>query len=152
MQDGVVFVERHVTNERKQTFAMRKSQAALERNLRPEFIDAMREIEFAFNADMESMGYVTWDYNVQGRSGDAGLYEMTEHQLDIIQRSRSTFAQWSKSCDDRVRGICLDICVFGFTVNDVARNRGMRKENVTGSLCIGLNEWCILRGWGNFFA
>lgn len=146
--DGIIYEQRRITPERYQVVAMRKSQAALERTLRPEFIDAMHEIEWAFNADCVVMGYQTMD--ILGVRGGGAYEHASVDLINKIQKARAIFKEWARQCEGPAYGIALDVCVFGFTVNQVSENRAICKKTVTANLKKALNEWCILRGWGNF--
>jgi len=150
MKDDIDYVERKVTPNRTQLVAMRKSQARLEANMPAEFVDAMREIERAFNADMVFLGYQTMDLPGMGGGGKSEIADASAEQIEKIQRWRQDFTDWAKRCEGRDRGITLDVSIYAWTIYQIAEMRSMKERMVTQCLHRGLNEWCIVKGWGDF--
>lgn len=82
---------------------------------------------------------------IPGNEGSDEEWQQT--QIDRLD-------EWAKSIvkinDGRgVYNICLDICAFGMSYRECAASRGMAASTVMRKLRVGLNDYCILRGWGD---
>ena len=145
MDRDIVGIYRKLTGERKyKPFLMRKSEAQIERNLTPEMSDARLEIERGFRLSVISMGYTTCSAERVDNKSFGGL-KFQEWEQDQINK----FREWANSCSSKFKGIVLDMVVFGFTAKQVATDRGMARQTVMKRFYKGLNDYCIIQGWGD---
>lgn len=142
MDKDLVPVERKLTAERTtKLYMMRKSEAAIRANLTPRMEDAWNEIERAFRLIAGHMGYGNHDLNhVKGQ---------TEADQEWVIDQVNKYRQWAKDCDDKWRGVVIDMTAFNFSPDEVAFQRSITKETVMIRFRQGLNVWCINRGWGD---
>jgi len=145
MDKDIIGIYRKLTGERDyKPFLMRMSEAQILRNLSPSMIDARHEIERGFRLSVVSAGYTTTNIERvdNGSSGDLKFQEWQQDQV-------SKFREWANRCSTKFRGIVLDMTVFGFTARQTASQRGITRQTVMKRFHKGLNEYCIIQGWGD---
>lgn len=137
------FVERKITEKRTQDFAYNKERADLEDNLTPAMTDAEREIEKYFTKQTAGMGYASGPME-RVDNGNREEVEYSQFDLDRFKDLKD----WKEACPSRQRGVVLDHVVFAFDFDQIAYQRCMSKIGVSIAYRHGLNEYCIIRGWG----
>jgi len=154
MTDDIVGVERKLTGEKKvQAFFMRKSWAELEKNLTSEMKDASRELEFCYRYRRGELLTVT-NLKAYGITTSGGGGEKVH---DVAKKLLPYYDEWR---DQGVReGLdhvhkAIDAVFFeGKTPEEHAeeyfRDVPFRESKVREYIIMGLNEYCILRGWGD---
>lgn len=135
-------VERRGVRSKSETMYMRRSRAQLENALTKHMIEAEFEIERAFRMLAGHMGYGKSDYlRIPGASSE-GYMAWAAQQIEYLR-------QWQKTCHYRSRGIVLDMTAFCFGLKEVCEQRGMDRKTVVKYYRQGLNEYCVIRGWGD---
>lgn len=143
-ETGIGFVERRVTGERTgRAYAMRQARARLEDSLSGPMLDAEREIEKAFRAVTEAH---------YGQRSPEGPQMTEEDYAKWLAEQQTRLKDWTSACPVSSKGVVLDHIVFAFTFTEIGFQRCITRKTVSARYRIGLNEWCIMRGWGSQFS
>lgn len=126
----------------------RISDAALDKSLTDALKDARDEIERAFHLIAGKNGYST-----------GGIFERVDKSLHETDQAKKIeqwkedqehkYKQWAKACPRKYKAVVLDVVVFGFSVRESAKQRSIHHTTASMYLKNGLNEYCLLQGWGD---
>lgn len=140
-ESDITIVERRLSSERKtRAYQIRASRAKLEQNMTNAMKDAEQEIEKAFRFVTEGHGYVCSDLDSVRGGGVA--------DPEYMNMLSEKLGEWQRECESKWRGVVLDVVVFGFPTKDIAFQRDISVVTVLDWFRKGLNEYCLLRGWG----
>jgi len=138
MEADLVPVEHRLTSDRKiQVYMMRKSYAAVKRNLTPDMEDACSEIETGFNCIAGNMGFPDSDLS-RARGGSHGGFQ--EWALKLSDKVTG----WRNEVDQKHTGTVIDYLVFGKTFNQIAFEKKKSRQTISGYFYEGLNEYVEL--------
>ena len=78
----------------------------------------------------------------------------SEHEQDWYVQRLQTYKQWATDlCKDEdgcaAYGIIYEIFINGKGITHVSKENRMRKEKLWELMRYGLNEYCLIRGWGD---
>jgi len=142
MDREIVVEELKVTKNRTRNIYMRRSRAQINKALTPAMLDAQREIELAYRCAAGHMGYVLSRFEDTPRGSMA-----RETRESWIQMQVKNLREWEKGC--KYSDIVLDIDVFAKQLQDMVAERGVTLPTITRWYRLGLNDYCILQGWGD---
>jgi len=143
MNNRITFVERRIAASKTRLVPVSSEREKLTKHMTGAMEDAEWEISEAFTIQTSGMGYASQDLNrVDGRR------EATEDYSSQTIESLINLEELKRLIKNAEYGILLDICVFQFPLADVCYQRNMPEQSVINSYTNALNEWCVLRGWG----
>ena len=142
------FVDTKVGTQHRRLYPMRSSDKWLRENLSNAMQDAKVEIAIARKMESGAMGYTStlrlYGY-VPGDGGD------DERGLDIRNRYRDWYARVSKQAPIAEQ-VCDRVCAWEVSIPRTASDLNMGRATTKRLLIYGLNESCILAGWGDQFS
>ena len=145
MDNDIEITELKISGERtKQGYIMRRSVIETRKALTPDMQRAFDEICRAYKIIAGRLMAGTTSYTGGGGDGDEAWQQDQINRLDV----------WAKHIQKMPKGgllynIAIDVCAFDSTARQVAEQRGCDHKTVMTYLRCALNEYCILRGWGN---
>lgn len=128
--------------------AQRISDAKLENMLNNELKQSMYEIERAFRIIAGSNGYgsSTVEERVDRSKGETAQEIIKK---DWTEKQIIKYNEWAEACPRKYFNVVLDVVVFGLTLRQVAYTRRIHHSTASMYFKNGLNEYCILQGWGS---
>lgn len=148
MKDRHTFIQKKLTNNRSQIVAMTKERAAALEHISPAMLDAEREIHNYYAMQFAGMGYATLNDETKSNAPER---EPTQDEIDRYRAQVEIMKRWSRETSSLARGILIDRNQFEFTEEQVAEQRGLDVFEVRVQYNVGLNDYCIVRGWGDQF-
>jgi hypothetical protein len=143
------FIQRKLTGSRYQIYAMSKERADTLKHMTSAMEDAEREIHKYYDMQAGAMGYATLDDDTRS---SAPITEPTKEEIDRYQAMIKIMKVWRDRVPSGVRGIVIDHLKFGTSFDDISYQRAIDDEfEVRVQYNTGLNEYCIIRGWGDQF-
>ena len=145
MDNDIEITELKISGERtKQGYIMRRSVIETRKALTPDMQRAFDEICRAYKIIAGRPMAGTTSYTGGAGDGDEAWQQDQINRLDV----------WAKHIQKMPKGgllynIAIDVCAFDSTARQVAEQRGCDHKTVMTYLRCALNEYCILRGWGN---
>lgn len=140
LHSPTVPVEIKISGERtKQVARRRKQDARLFDGLDPLQEQAMLNIERGFQIASSGLGIkvMAYEERIPGTAPEDRAADMREYYMAWH------IAAYGNFCAPTV----LDIIAFGKSIREVAIERRMGRETVKRHFDIGIQEYCILRGW-----
>jgi hypothetical protein len=132
-------------NRWRRLYAMRNSDKWLRENLSNAMMDAKTEIAIARRIESGAMGYTsamrTYGYVTGGDDGE-------DRGIDIRNRYRDWYNRVSHY-SPIAEQVCDRICAWELSLHKCAEELGMHRDTVKRLLIYGLNEYCIMSGWGD---
>lgn len=144
-----VFIQRKLTSSRYQIYAMSRERAETLKHMTPSMEDAEREIHNYYEMQAGAMGYAKLDDDTKS---SAPSREPTQEDIDRYKAMCRIMKMWSERVPSGVRGIVIDHLKFGNDMDVIADHRGIESDfEVRVQYNLGLNEYCMIRGWGDQF-
>ncbi len=146
MKKRHTFVERKISKDRSQVVAITKERALMLEHISPAMLDAEREIKNYYTMQFAGMGYATQDDETKSSAPDK---EPTQDDIDKYNAQIAIMKKWSRETPSYVRGIVIDKNQFEFSLEEISIQRAMTEMEVRVQYNVGLNDYCIVRGWGD---
>jgi len=143
--ERITFVERKITEKRKELIPMAKERAKLGKQMTPAMIDAEKEITRAFELFNHALGFAMQDMNrVDGGSQSNDHDDYSDFEIKLMR----TLGEF-KNENPLVYGVVINLSALCNSIEDEARVRSRDVNQIMNLYVFGLNQWCILRGFGN---
>lgn len=123
------------------TLLQRRSWAKIYAHLTNPMQDAAREIETAFTFITNGTGYGIHDLNHV--SGHIDI-EPSEYMRLMVER----YTKW-KGHSPKITNKVINMFVGGKPLSELSAQYGVTKKTCMAHIREGLNEYCIIAGWGN---
>lgn len=141
------YAERKISANRKYDLPIEKNRKILDDYMIGAMYDAEKEIAQAFALLTSEMGYATMDLHRTDRAHDESD-SYTKEETELMQ----SLVQLKKNVKSTEYGITIDIAALCFTLDEVSYQRSMARGAILKIFTDALNEWCMIRGYGNQYA
>jgi len=147
MRDGQKLNFRIIHENRFKVIPQARVQddAQLEKSLGKKMYDAHCEIGTAVGLELNARGY-PYEASFLEKIPSTGGYEYSIWVTDRLEMLDTWRANLKTT---QHYAVCFDICVRGITIKSCAWERSKSRNTISKYLREALNEWCIIRGWGD---
>lgn len=144
-QDKIDFIQRRVGDDRYETIPRRRSDKRLFDLLTPKQETAYNEIEEVHTYEMAGLPIARMRYDdIPPGNGD---YELTPAQLDKL----FCYQEWVADIYSKMPAVHYAVLSYlaGSSIRDIENSLRIKHGKAARYIAIGLNEYCIRRGWGD---
>ena len=130
--------------------AIRTSRAKIQKNLTSDMIQASENITQAYEDLKKGWGYALLGIPVSPLlRGSGGIF--TQDMIDKIRKNIGKLHEWEFQCVKINREWLYSVRAIereGLTANEYSRRSGFSVPSIMDWYRKGLNEYCVLQGWG----
>jgi hypothetical protein len=141
---AVEFEQRKIGADRYESIPRRRSDKRLFDTLTARQQEAFSLIEEGRDYDLTGLPCARMKYSDAPGGYD---YELTPHQLQVV----FDFREWKKRVDQSMPACAQAVLWYidGKKMRDIERALSVRNGEGSGYISLGLNEFCIMKKWGD---